>query len=111
MFAKSNFILLAMTACLNVCFANAVFAQQKQINSLPFLPGLPDQKLMIAPSKELSAKTKTYILPATPATTQFGFFDNGQAPVLTIHSGDSVAVETMAASVNQVVYLVLPSIR
>ena len=72
-------------------------------NALPYLPGLPDQANMIAPSNQIAPKTKKFILPATPATSQWGVFDNAQPPVLTIHSGDTVAIETMAAAYNQVV--------
>lgn len=72
-------------------------------NSLPYLPGLPDQANMLAPPKLKVETSKTYILPATPATSQWGVFDSRQAPVLTINSGDSVVIETMAASDNQVV--------
>lgn len=69
---------------------------------LPYLSGLT-QANMLAPAKTDKANPKTYILPATPATSQWGVFDSNQAPVLTINSGDSVIVETMAASDNQVI--------
>jgi acetamidase/formamidase len=46
---------------------------------------------------------KVQLLPATPATTQWGWFDNAQPPVLHIHSGDTVVMETMMHSHNQVV--------
>ena len=46
---------------------------------------------------------KVHLLPATPATTQWGWFDNAQAPVLHIHSGDTVVMETMMHSHNQIV--------
>ncbi len=72
-------------------------------NSLPFLSGLLDQSLMVAPAKTIAPKNKTYILPATPATAQWGVFDSSHPPVLNIKSGDTVAIETMAASDNQVV--------
>lgn len=74
-------------------------------NSLPFLPGLPNQTFMVAPFKALQGQNsgKTYILPATPATTQWGVYDSSEAPVLTINSGDSIVIETMAAADNQVV--------
>lgn len=81
---------------------NTVFAASAE-NSLPYLPGLPDQANMIAPSNVVAPKTKKYILPATPATSQWGVFNNAQTPVLTIHSGDTVIIETMAAADNQVV--------
>jgi len=45
---------------------------------------------------------EVYVLPATPQTTQWGWFDNAEAPVLKIRSGDRVAMETMMASANQV---------
>lgn len=72
-------------------------------NSLPYLPGLPDQANMIAPAASAQTTNKTYILPATPATTQWGVYDSSQKPVLTINPGDTVAIETMAASDNQIV--------
>lgn len=75
----------------------------RNANSLPFLPGLPDQANMIAPASVESPKATKYILPATPATSQWGVFDNAQPPVLFIKSGDSVSIETMAAAYNQVV--------
>ncbi|AUR50823.1 acetamidase/formamidase family protein [Aquella oligotrophica] len=72
-------------------------------NCLDFLPGRLDQNLMLAPAKTSKQTAKTYILPATPATTQWGYFDNKQPPVLKIKPGDSVVIETDAASNNQVV--------
>ncbi len=46
---------------------------------------------------------KVHLLPATLETTQWGWFDNAQAPVLTVNSGDTVVMETMMHSHNQVV--------
>jgi acetamidase/formamidase len=46
---------------------------------------------------------KVHLLPATLETTQWGWFDNAQAPVLTVDSGDTVVLETMMHSHNQVV--------
>lgn len=83
--------------------APAQAAGETQENSLPFLPGSLNQSLMVAQPNVINQKNKTYILPATPATAQWGFFDSKQPPVLTINSGDSVVIETMAASDNQVV--------
>jgi acetamidase/formamidase len=58
-----------------------------------------------AQSVALASKVpgKVYLLPATLETTQWGWFDNAQAPVLTIDSGDTVVLETMMHSHNQVV--------
>jgi acetamidase/formamidase len=44
-----------------------------------------------------------HLLPATLETTQWGWFDNAQAPVLRVNSGDTVVLETMMHSHNQVV--------
>ena len=46
---------------------------------------------------------KVHLLPATLETTQWGWFDNAQAPVLTVDSGDTIVLETMMHSHNQVV--------
>src|SRR3954462_10286621 len=46
---------------------------------------------------------KVHLLPATLETTQWGWFDNAQPPVLTIDSGDTVELETMIHSHNAVV--------
>jgi acetamidase/formamidase len=46
---------------------------------------------------------KVYLLPATLETTQWGWFNNAQPPVLRIDSGDTVVMETMMHSHNQVV--------
>lgn len=43
-----------------------------------------------------------HVLPATPETTQWGWFDNAQPPVLKLRSGERVAMETMMAAANQV---------
>lgn len=45
----------------------------------------------------------TYLLPATLETTQWGWFNNAQPPVLEISSGDTVVMETMMHSHNQVI--------
>jgi acetamidase/formamidase len=46
---------------------------------------------------------KLHLLPATLETTQWGWFDNAQPPVLRVNSGDTIALETMMHSHNQVV--------
>jgi acetamidase/formamidase len=40
-------------------------------------------------------KGKVHILPATMETTQWGWYDNAQKPVLTVNPGDTVVMETM----------------
>lgn len=88
---------------ISLLVASASYADTQAKNCLPYLPGQPDQTSMLAPDKTTSQKNKTFILPATPATTQWGFFDTSHPRVLTIHSGDTVVIETMAASDNMVV--------
>ena len=46
---------------------------------------------------------KIHMLPATLETTQWGWFDNAQEPVLRVNSGDTIALETMMHAHNQVV--------
>src|SRR5882762_1884274 len=46
---------------------------------------------------------KMHLLPATLDTTQWGWFDNAQPPVLRVNSGDTIVLETMMHSHNQVV--------
>ncbi len=79
-------------------------AQQAQPPSPPkaTVPeiGPSDPKLrMVA----LSGGKRLHLLPATLETTQWGWFDNAQPPVLRVNSGDSVMIETMMHSHNQVV--------
>ena len=38
---------------------------------------------------------KVHLLPATMETTQVGWYDNAQKPVLTVTPGDTVVMETM----------------
>jgi len=42
-------------------------------------------------------------LPGTADTTQFGWYDNAQRPVLRIRSGDTVAMETLIHGHQQVI--------
>src|SRR4029450_9369134 len=51
----------------------------------------------------LPSGKKVHLLPATLETTQWGWFDNAQPPVLRVNSGDTVVMETMMHSHNQVV--------
>jgi acetamidase/formamidase len=55
----------------------------------------------VAPAS--STKGKLHLLPATLETTQWGWFNNAQPPVLRVDSGDSIVLETMMHSHNQVV--------
>src|SRR5438046_1557247 len=68
-------------------------------------PGYPgvgpaDSKLRVV---GLPSGKKVHLLPATLETTQWGWFDNAQAPVLRVKSGDTIVLETMMHAHNQVV--------
>ena len=68
-------------------------------------PGYPasgpaDPKLRVV---SLPNGKKIHVLPATLETTQWGWFDNSQPPVLRVRSGDTIVMETMMHSHNQVV--------
>ncbi len=68
---------------------------------LPYFVAPLDQNLMVSPPLVAGQKTKLYILPATPVTTQWGVFNSDQLPVLRINSGDSVSIETISCMENQ----------
>ena len=57
--------------------------------------GPADNKLR---SLALPNGKKVHVLPATLETTQWGWFDNAQPPVLRVNSGDTIALETMMHS-------------
>jgi hypothetical protein len=59
------------------------------------------EKLRVVPAKRLPGKV--HLLPATLETTQWGWFNNAQPPVLHVDSGDTIVFETMMHSHNQVV--------
>ncbi len=59
------------------------------------------EKLRVVPAKHFAGKV--HLLPATMETTQWGWFNNAQPPVLHVNSGDTIVFETMMHSHNQVV--------
>jgi acetamidase/formamidase len=62
--------------------------------------GPADPNLRVVP---LPNGKRLHLLPATLETTQWGWFDNAQPPVLRVNSGDTIAMETMMHSHNQVI--------
>jgi acetamidase/formamidase len=64
---------------------------------------MPQQALAQAALTVTGTKGKVHLLPATLETTQWGWFNNAQAPVLRVDSGDTIAMETMMHSHNAVV--------
>jgi acetamidase/formamidase len=78
-------------------------ATQATPEPVPFAPAstADQEKLRTVPAKRLAGKV--HLLPATMETTQWGWFNNAQPPVLHVDSGDSIVFETMMHSHNQVV--------
>jgi acetamidase/formamidase len=70
---------------------------------VPFVPAAtPEQEqLRFVPAKRYGGQV--HLLPATLETTQWGWFNNAQPPVLHVNSGDTIVFETMMHSHNQVV--------
>jgi len=70
---------------------------------VPFVPAsTPEQEqLRLVPAKRYPGKV--HLLPATMETTQWGWFNNAQPPVLHVNAGDTIVFETMMHSHNQVV--------
>jgi acetamidase/formamidase len=70
---------------------------------VPFVPAsTPEQEqLRFVPAKRYGGEV--HLLPATLETTQWGWFNNAQPPVLHVNSGDTIVFETMMHSHNQVV--------
>ena len=59
------------------------------------------EQLRVVPAQHLGRQV--HLLPATMETTQWGWFNNAQPPVLHVNSGDTIVFETMMHSHNQVV--------
>jgi acetamidase/formamidase len=70
---------------------------------VPFVPAsTPEQEqLRVVPANRYGGQV--HLLPATLETTQWGWFNNAQPPVLHVNSGDTIVFETMMHSHNQVV--------
>src|SRR5262244_1985153 len=89
--------------------ASAIRAQQPP--AAPATPAAPPTQAVppIGPADpklqtvSLPSGKKVHLLPATLETTQWGWFDNAQPPVLRVNSGDTVVMETMMHSHNQVI--------
>jgi acetamidase/formamidase len=68
----------------------------------PVPASTPEQeKLRLLDAKRYPGKV--HVLPATLETTQWGWFNNAQPPVLHVDSGDTILFETMMHAHNQVV--------
>jgi acetamidase/formamidase len=108
MFIRFAPAIAASTLPLMVALAGA---QQPAHPSLPApapaeAPAAPastpeQEKLRVVPAKHYGGTV--HLLPATMETTQWGWFNNAQPPVLHVNSGDTIVFETMMHSHNQVV--------
>ena len=70
---------------------------------IPFVPASTPQQEELRLLLAKRYPGKTHVLPATLETTQWGWFNNAQPPVLHVNSGDTIIFETMMHSHNQVV--------
>lgn len=113
---------IAVGACGALIIGTAAFAQTPPAAPTPAAPtaasvsGLPPTATITTPGYPaaepadpalrvvgLPGGKKVHLLPATLETTQWGWFDNSQPPVLRVRSGDTIVMETMMHSHNQVV--------
>ena len=46
--------------------------------------------------------SRHYVLPATPQNVQWGWYDPGEKPRLTVNSGDTISIETILHSLGQI---------
>jgi acetamidase/formamidase len=103
---QSTTLTLALAATAATALIAGVLAQQAPAPLPPTatitLPsaGPADPALRALP---MPNGKKMHLLPATLETTQWGWFDNAQPPVLRVNSGDTIVLETMMHSHNQVV--------
>lgn len=49
-----------------------------------------------------SGVSRHYFLPATPQNVQWGWYDPGEKPRLTLNSGDTVSTETISHSLGEI---------
>ncbi|MGB8043855.1 MAG: acetamidase/formamidase family protein, partial [Pseudolabrys sp.] len=107
---------IAIGTCGALVIAVAAFGQTPAPTPAAPASGLPPTATITTPGYpaagpadpnlrvvSLPGGKKVHLLPATLETTQWGWFDNSQPPVLRVHSGDTIVMETMMHSHNQVV--------
>jgi acetamidase/formamidase len=95
--------ILAGTAAITLVVSASTYAENQKA-APPTIPqpisGPADPKLRAIP---LPGGKTMHLLPATLETTQWGWFNNAQEPVLRVKSGDTIVLETMMHSHNQVI--------
>src|SRR5712691_6525971 len=80
---------------LGMVLSGAVFA----IGAVALEQMSPEESLRVVTASGLSGTV--HVLPATMETTQWGWFNNAQPPVMRVNSGDTVVLETMMHSHNK----------
>ena len=98
-----RFVLAGVVAITLVAGASTYAENQKAAPSATIpqpTAGPADPKLRALP---LPGGKTMHMLPATLETTQWGWFNNAQEPVLRVKSGDTIVMETMMHSHNQVI--------
>ena len=65
------------------------------------LLGLTSAARAQSPSPQRGAP-EHYTLPATPENVQWGWYDPNEKPKLTIHSGDTVSIETLSHALGRI---------
>jgi len=65
-------------------------------------PGLAQQSDAASAATKDAGTTHHYLLPATEANVQWGWYDPREKPKLVINSGDTVSIETLSHSLGQI---------
>ena len=77
--------------------------QSAALGCAPWLADVVRAEEAARPGLPVGAKVgDVHILPAAAQTTQWGWFDNAQPPVLRMRPGERVAMETQMAACNQI---------
>ncbi len=66
------------------------------------LASAPEEATAPAAKAGETRAARHYVLPATPETVQWGWYDPNEKPKLTVHSGDTVSIETLSHSLGQI---------
>jgi acetamidase/formamidase len=77
-------------------YVNKSWAIAAAVALMPCLPAQAQE------SDHAKHTAKHYVLPATPENVQWGWYDINEKPKLTIHSGDTVSIETLSHSLGQI---------
>ena len=101
-FCAAHLVCLGVVAALPAVLGSAQLPARAQQSAAPAGASTPVQERLrvLGASRDPGA---VHMLPASTDTTQWGWFNNAQPPVLRVRSGDTVVFETMMHSHNQIV--------